>query len=161
MQRNQDASHVLRNVQRNNIVGQNNITTIVEAIVAQNGFNMGLHLPTFVSPFSEFIRQTELHRGCKVPKFTKFSGETNEFRVIHVARYQCEAGDTVNNKNLKMKYFPSSLTKNLFTWFMILPPNFIHTWSQLEKIFHEEFHMGQSKISLKELANVKETFLSL
>lgn len=47
-----------------------------------------------------------------------------------------------------MKYFPSSLTKNALTWFMKLPP-------QLERLFHEQFYMGQSKISLKELANIK------
>jgi hypothetical protein len=28
-------------------------------------------------------------------------------------------------------------------------------WSQLEKAFHEEFYMGQSKISLKELVSVQ------
>jgi hypothetical protein len=29
------------------------------------------------------------------------------------------------------------------------------TWSHLEKAFHEQFYMGQSKISLKELASVR------
>jgi hypothetical protein len=54
-----------------------------------------------------------------------------------------------------MKYFPSSLTKNAFTWFTTLPPHSIFNWNQLEKAFHEQFYMGQSKISLKELANVR------
>lgn len=93
--------------------------------------------------------------GCKVPKFTKFSGKTNESIVEHVARYQSEVGDIANNENLKMKYFTSSLTKNALTWFTMLPPNSIHTWIQLEKNFHEQFYRGHSKISLKELANVK------
>lgn len=54
-----------------------------------------------------------------------------------------------------MKYFLCSLTKNSFTWFTTLSPNSIHTWSQLESVFHVQFYMGQSKISLKELANVR------
>jgi len=66
-----------------------------------------------------------------------------------------EAGDLANNENLKMKYFPSSLTKNAFTWFTTLPLHSIFSWNQLEKAFHEQFYMGQSKISLKELASVR------
>jgi len=67
-----------------------------------------------------------------------------------------EAGDLANNENLKMKYFPSSLTKNAFTWFTTFPPHSIFSWNQLEKAFHEQFYMGQSKISLKELASVRQ-----
>jgi len=54
-----------------------------------------------------------------------------------------------------MKYFPSSLTKNAFAWFTTLPPHSMFTWSQLEKAFHEQFYMVQSKIILKELASVR------
>ncbi|WJX20372.1 hypothetical protein P8452_09935 [Trifolium repens] len=54
-----------------------------------------------------------------------------------------------------MKFFPNSLTKNAFTWFTTLPPHSIHTWTQLERLFHEQFYMGQSRISLKELASMK------
>jgi hypothetical protein len=66
-----------------------------------------------------------------------------------------EACDIANNENLRMNYFPSSLTKNVFTWLTTLPPRSSFTWSQLEKAFHEQFYMGQSKISLKDLANVR------
>ena len=89
------------------------------------------------------------------PKFTKFAGETNESTVEHIARYLMEVGDIANNENMKMKYFPSSLTKNAFTWFTTLPPHSIFSWNQLEKAFHEQFYMGQSKISLKELVSIR------
>ncbi|XP_050888830.1 uncharacterized protein LOC127093990 [Lathyrus oleraceus] len=104
---------------------------------------------------ANFILQTELPRGWKVLKFTKFVGDIEESTVEHVARYQTEAGDIKNNEDLKLKYFPSSLTKNAFTWFTTLPPQSIQTWTQLERLFHEKFYMGQSKISLKKLASVK------
>ncbi|XP_050897364.1 uncharacterized protein LOC127104207 [Lathyrus oleraceus] len=101
---------------------------------------------------------TKLPRGCKIPKFTKFSGDTSESTIEHIARYMTEAGDLANSENLRMKYFPSSLTKNTFTWFTTLPPNFIDAWPQLERLFHEQFYMGQTKISLKELASIKRKF---
>ena len=140
---------------RNNYEGQHNIVNIVEALLAHNGFNMALHRPNFVSALSEYVLETDLSRNTKIPKFTKFAGETNESTVEHIARYLMEAGDLANNENLRMKYFPSSLTKNAFTWFTTLPPHSIFNWNQLEKAFHEQFYMGQSKISLKELASVR------
>ena len=153
--RNQDADQVVLQARRNNFDGQNNIAGIVEALLAQNGFNMGLHRPNFVSPLSEYVLDAELPRNWKIPKFTKFAGETNESTVEHIARFLMEAGNIAENENLRMKYFPSSLTKNAFTWFTTLPPHSIYSWNQLEKAFHEQFYMGQSKISLKELASVR------
>ena len=108
-----------------------------------------------VSPLSEYVAMDELPKGWKIPKFTNFGGETNEYTVEHIAHYLTEAGDITNNENLRMKYFPSSLTKNAFTWYTMLPPWFIFTWGPLEKAFHEQFYMGQSKISLKELVSVR------
>ncbi|XP_058725145.1 uncharacterized protein LOC131596500 [Vicia villosa] len=134
VQWNQDAHQVLRHVQQNAHIGHNNISNVVEQILVQNGINVGLHRPNFVSPLSEYVRQTELPRGWKVPKFTKFAGETGESTVEHVARFQTEAGDLANNENLKMKYFPTSLTKNAFTWFTTLPPQFVFSWNQLKII---------------------------
>ena len=61
------------------------------------------------------------------------------------------------DENLKMKYFPNSLTKNAFTWFTTLTPYSIQNWTQLERLFHEQFYVGQSKISLKESASVKRS----
>ncbi|CAJ2651306.1 uncharacterized protein LOC123896153 [Trifolium pratense] len=155
VRRNQDADEVVREVQNNNLLGQNNLTNMVETILAQNGLNTGCRRPNFVSAFNEYVLQTELPRGWKVPKYTKFAGDTSESTVEHIARYLAESGNLANNENLRMKYFPNSLTKNAFTWFTTLPPNSIHSWAQLERVFHEQFYMGQTKISLKELASVK------
>jgi len=86
---------------------------------------MGLQRLNFVSALSEYVLETDLPRNTKIPKFTKFAGENNESSVEHIARYLMKAGDLANNENLKMKYFPSSLTKNAFTWFTTLPPHSI------------------------------------
>ncbi|KAK2428173.1 hypothetical protein QL285_026709 [Trifolium repens] len=89
--RNQNADDVVRNVQNNNFAGQNNIANLVETILAQNGLNIGMHMPHFVYALSEYVLQTELPRGWKIPKFTKFAGDTSESRVEHIARYLTEA----------------------------------------------------------------------
>ena len=60
-----------------------------------------------------------------------------------------EASDIANNENLRMKYFSSSLTKNAFTWYTTLPSGSIFTWSQLEKVFHEQFYMGNLRLVSK------------
>ncbi|XP_027343100.1 uncharacterized protein LOC113855668 [Abrus precatorius] len=93
----------------------------------------------------EILEQAELPRGWKVPKFTKFAGDSGESTVEHIARYSIECGDLARNEDLKLKYFPSSLTKGAFTWFTTLPPNSIHNWNQLERRFHEQFFRGEAK----------------
>ncbi|XP_050916180.1 uncharacterized protein LOC127131294 [Lathyrus oleraceus] len=136
----------------------NNLAAMIERIMAQNEVNVGLHRPNYKSPLSEYILQSELPPRWEVPKFKKFSGDTSKSNVEHVARYLIEAGDIVNNENMKVNYFPSSLTENAFTWFMMLLASSIHDWTYLERPFHKQFYMGQSKISLKELASVKHKF---
>ncbi|XP_050875075.1 uncharacterized protein LOC127078684 [Lathyrus oleraceus] len=120
--RDQDADEVIHRVRQENMM-ENNLTTMIERIMAQNGLNTGLRRPNDTSPLSEYVLQTELPRGCKIPKFTKFSRDTSESTIEHIARYMTEARDLANSENLRMKYFPSSLTKNAFTWFTTLPPN--------------------------------------
>lgn len=90
------------------------------------GVNVGPHGPNYTSSLSKYILQSELPPRWKVPKFTKFYGDTNESIVEYVARYLIEAGEIANNDNLRIKYFPSSLMKNVFTWFIMLPANSIH-----------------------------------
>ncbi|XP_050896367.1 uncharacterized protein LOC127103123 [Lathyrus oleraceus] len=136
----------------------NNLAITVERIMARNGVDIGLHKPDYTSPLSEYVLQAELPPKWKVPKFTKFSGDTSESTVEHAARYLIEAGEIANNESLRIKYFPSSLTENSFTWFTILLVNSIYTWTSLERLFHEKFYMGQSEISLKELSSIKRMF---
>ena len=152
--RNDKADEVVRNVQQQNIGALNNIANSVENIMAQNGLNIGLHRPNFVSPLSELVLQSELPRGYKIPKFTKFAGDTSESTVEHIARYLMEAA---NDENLKLKFFPNSRTKNAFTWFTTLAPHLIQHWIEFERLFHVQFYMGQSKTSLKELTSVKRS----
>ena len=128
--RNQNADQVVQQIQYKNVGLENNLTAMIERIMMQNGMNMGFRRPNFTSPLSEYVLQTDLPPRCKARKFTKFSGDTTKSTVKHVARYLIEAGEISNNENLRIKYFPISLTKNAFTWFTTLPPHPIHHWTQ-------------------------------
>lgn len=84
--------------------------------------------------------QIDFSKGRKVLKFLKFSGDTTDSTIEHVTRYLTVDGDIANNEKLKIRYFPSTLTKNDFTWFTILPPNSIHDWAHLKTKGSDESH---------------------
>uniref|UniRef100_A0A151UFP1 Retrotransposable element Tf2 n=2 Tax=Cajanus cajan TaxID=3821 RepID=A0A151UFP1_CAJCA len=133
-----------------------NLEQIVERVLNRHDFDIGRNEhPYFVSAFPDHVTQIELPRGTKVPNFLKFAGALNESTVEHIARYLVECGDLANNEYLKMKYFPSLLTKHAFTWFTTLPPNSINTWVQSEGSFHEHFFREETKVSIVDLMNVK------
>ena len=102
---------VLVNGNQEAIAEEQNLEAIFKWLIVRNMINPCLQRPTYSSPLPDFILQTKLPRGWKVPKFTKFARDTEESTVEHVSRYQSEAGNIANNEDLKLKYFPSSLTK--------------------------------------------------
>ncbi|XP_057730542.1 uncharacterized protein LOC130945864 [Arachis stenosperma] len=98
----------------------------------------------------------EVPRGVKNPKIiTKFAGEVGESTTEHVARYLVKIGNLTSDENLTMKFFPSSLTKNAFTWFSNLRPNSIMTWNQLETAFHAQFYRGKMNMAVTDLVALK------
>ncbi|XP_015949501.1 uncharacterized protein LOC107474392 [Arachis duranensis] len=126
------------------------ITRIIEEVLNRVGLNVGfMNQPHFISAFSQVVQMAEVPRGVKNPKITtKFAGEVGESTTEHVAHYLVEIGNLANDENLKMKFFPSSLTKNAFTWFSNLRPNSITTWNQLETAFHAQFYRGEMNIAV-------------
>ncbi|XP_015955269.1 uncharacterized protein LOC107479673 [Arachis duranensis] len=107
------------------------VTRIVEEVLNRVGLNVGfMNQPHFVSAFPQVVQMVEVPREVKNPKITtKFAGEVRESTTEYVARYLVKIGNLTNDENLKMKFFPSSLTKNAFTWFSNLRPNLIATWN--------------------------------
>ena len=66
--RHQDADQVVMQARRNNYEGQNNIANVVETVLAQNGFNMGLHRPNFVSALSEYVFNVWITKELESPQ---------------------------------------------------------------------------------------------
>jgi len=67
--------------------------------MTRNGLNIGLHGPNFVSPLSDLVLQSELPRGYKIRKFTKFAGDTSESTIEYIARYLTDTRDLANHEN--------------------------------------------------------------
>ena len=106
-----------------------NVERMVEQTLNRHGFNIGLSdRMLFASPFPLEVQMLDMPRGYKIPKFSKFSGDLEESTVEHVARFTLECGDLATSEMLKMKLFPSSLTREAFSWFTTLTPNSIRSW---------------------------------
>ncbi|XP_050909779.1 uncharacterized protein LOC127123621 [Lathyrus oleraceus] len=116
--RQQHADQIIDQQRQEDLVVENNLTTIVERIMARNGMGATLQRPLYLT----------------------------------------ESEDLAHNECLRVKNFPSSLTKVAFTWFTSLAPSSIDSWAKLEKKFHEQFYEGHSKISLEELSSIKRRF---
>ncbi|XP_058767816.1 uncharacterized protein LOC131641525 [Vicia villosa] len=157
--RQRDADQFVEQYQQEEVAMENNLTKMIERIMARNRMNTPLQRPTYSSPLVEYIVQTENTRGWKIPKYTKFGGETGESTVEHIARFLTVSGDLANNESHRVKHFPSSLTKAALTWFTTLPPNSVDSWPKLEKLFHEQIYEGHSKIILVELSSIKRRFV--
>ncbi|RYR47629.1 hypothetical protein Ahy_A07g033571 [Arachis hypogaea] len=102
------------------------------------------------------MQATKASRGMKNPKIvTKFADENCESTTEHIARYMVKLEIFANDENLKMKFFPSSVTKNAFTCFSNLRPNSIVTWAQLESTFHSQSFRGKLNVTVTDLVALK------
>ena len=65
--------------------------------------------------YPAYIDQVKIPQGYKVPNFTLFSGEGEQSTLEHISRFVVQCGHIRNNKNLRLKLFPNSLTGIAFT----------------------------------------------
>ncbi|XP_016164499.1 uncharacterized protein LOC107607021 [Arachis ipaensis] len=153
----QNADEVLARLRANHGGKRYQVTRIVEEVLNRVSLDVGfMNRPHFVSAFSQVVQMAEVPRGVKNSKIiTKFVGEVRESTTEHVARYLVEIGNLANDENLKIIFFPSSLTKNAFTWFSNLRPNSITTWNQLETAFHAQFYRGEMNVAVTDLVALK------
>ena len=49
-----------------------------------------------------------------------------------------------------------SLSGAAFTWFILLPPNSVRTWADLEQKFYDYFFTGETELKLSHLTSVKK-----
>lgn len=127
--------------------------------IIQDMYGPGLRRPErpiFRSPFPVWINEMALPRNVRVPNLTLYSGEENQSILEHMGRFTLQIGDLGINQFYKMKMFPSSLTRNVFTWFINLPHNSVTTWQELEEQFHAQFFRTEPEVSMADLAKLKQ-----
>ncbi|RYR76505.1 hypothetical protein Ahy_A01g001091 [Arachis hypogaea] len=90
------------------------VTKIVEDVLNRMGINVGLmHRPYFVYPFPATVQMIEVPMGVKNFKIiTKFA--RRGWRVNCKGSLYGQIRNLANNKNLRIKFFPTSLTEKCF-----------------------------------------------
>ncbi|XP_059639172.1 uncharacterized protein LOC132281486 [Cornus florida] len=109
----------------------------------------------------------DLLQNFRVPNFATFSGEGNQLTLEHIGRFTLKCGPLSNNDWYKMKLFSNTLTETAFKWYLNLPPNSIHTWQQMQNVFHDQFYRTEPEVSMSDLSRIHqlsnedvETFLA-
>ncbi|XP_058777898.1 uncharacterized protein LOC131652136 [Vicia villosa] len=92
----------------------------------------------FRNPLSEDIRRARLPRGMeKPPTLDLYDGTTDP--DDHIQSIEAVMDYHVVRGSIKCRIFPTTLRKGAMTWYKNLPPNSIHSWSELNKFFSNHF----------------------
>ena len=91
-----------------------------------------------------------------MPDFTKFSRQDDTSTMEHVNRFIIQCGEAASRDELRVQLFLSSLSGSAFTWFILLPPNSVITWADLEKQFHKYFFSGVQEKKLTDLVRLRQ-----
>jgi hypothetical protein len=102
----------------------------------------------YQKPYLESYEYVQFSRGFKIPEFTKFTGKDNRTALDHVGQFVIQCGEVSSSDIYKLKLFSLSLSSAAFTWFISIPPNYIHNWSDLEQKFHDYFFTGKTEVKL-------------
>nr|AAS55763.3 hypothetical protein [Oryza sativa Japonica Group] len=94
---------------------------------------------TYQRPYPEHVDSVPYPQGFEVPNFTKFTGENAMTTIEHIGRFIDQCGKAGSDDLLKLKLFPLSLSNFASTWYSLLAPSSICTWSQMEHEFHDYF----------------------
>nr|ABA99213.2 retrotransposon protein, putative, Ty3-gypsy subclass [Oryza sativa Japonica Group] len=94
---------------------------------------------TYQRPYPEHVDSVPYPQGFEVPNFTKFTAEDARTKMEHIGQFIDQCGKVGSNDLLKLKLFPLSLSNFASTWYSLLSPNSISTWSQMEHEFHGYF----------------------
>jgi hypothetical protein len=80
-----------------------------------------------------------------IPEFSKFFGENGRSTHEHIDQFLAHLGKLVDEEAFCVCLFSLSLTSTTFAWYVVLPPNSINYWNDLESKFHVQFFSGNMK----------------
>jgi hypothetical protein len=90
-------------------------------------------------PYPEHVDSVPYPQGFEVPNFTKFTGENAMTTMEHIDRFIDQCGKAGSDDLRKLKLFSLSLSNFASTWYSLLAPSSISTWSQMKHEFHDYF----------------------
>jgi len=74
----------------------------------------------------------------------------------HVSRYLAQLGEASVEEAHRVRFFPLSLSRLVFSWFSSLEPNSITRWADLEHKFHAYFYSGTGEKKISDLMNMRQ-----
>ncbi|GKU90775.1 hypothetical protein SLEP1_g4728 [Rubroshorea leprosula] len=113
--------------------------------------------PAYRKPYPDIIdHENPFPRGFKVPEFTLFSSEVGQSTIEHIGHFTIQCGEASGDDNLKLRLFPSSLTRTALTWYLNLPQNSVYSWRQMEDLFHTQFYHCEPEVSMADLSRLAQ-----
>ncbi|XP_058741193.1 uncharacterized protein LOC131613551 [Vicia villosa] len=79
----------------------------------------------------------------KPPTLDLYDGTTDP--DDHIRSIEAVMDYHVVRGSIKCRIFPTTLKKGAMTWYMNLPPNSIHSWAELKKLFSNHFTTSRRK----------------
>ncbi|XP_058783506.1 uncharacterized protein LOC131658197 [Vicia villosa] len=92
----------------------------------------------FRSPLSEEMRRARLPRGMEKPPTLDLYDETTD-PDDHIRSIEVIMDYPIVRGSIKCRIFPTMLRKGAMTWYRNLPPNSIHSWTELKELFLSHF----------------------
>src|SRR6185437_16669799 len=110
----------------------------------------------YKKPYPEEYEHVAYPQGFKNLEFVKFTGNDSRTTLEHIAQFIIKCGEASTSNIYKLRLFPLSLSGAAFTWFVLLPPNSVRTWADLEQKFHDYFFNGETELKWPHLTSVKQ-----
>ena len=91
---------------------------------------------TYQRPYPENYNYVAYPQRFKIPEFVKFIGDNSRTTLEHIGQFIIQCGEVSTNDIYKLRLFPLSLSGAAFTCFILLRPNSVYTFADLEQKFH-------------------------
>ena len=84
---------------------------------------------SYKRPYPEWYDLVAFPTNYRLPEFAKFTGQDSTSTIEHVSRYLTQLGEASIEETHRVCFFSLSLSGPAFTWFSLLPINFIANWA--------------------------------
>ena len=91
---------------------------------------------SYQRPYPESYDYVAYAQGFKIPEFVKFARDDSLTTLEHIGQFIIQCGEVSTNDIYKLRLFPLSLSGAAFTCFILLRPNSVYTFADLEQKFH-------------------------
>lgn len=116
-----------------------------------------INQPVYMKPYPNYIGRDYLFAQVyKILEFSLFSGDRKVSAIKLVAQFTFQCGKCQGDDFLKLRFFPSSLTRRTFNWYINLHQNSIFTCWDTQNAFQDQFARRDPKTTMADLARVRQ-----